>query len=450
MAQRLTKIDTIGLGFMTFAFFLGAGNIIFPPLEGQHAGSNVLFTMIGFLITAVGLPLISIIAVARAGGGLPSMTTDLPKGTGTFASVLLFIIIGPAFAAPRTGLVAYEMAVKPLWSTSENYFTVFGAQLDMNQAIVTSLFFLVTLAFSWSRGKLIDNIGKILTPILFLLLVGLAIGVVVAPQGNVTAPIDRYQDMAFSNGFLAGYNTMDTFAALMFGILLVDILKGKGITEPKACFKYLTIAGIIAATGLAFVYISLFWLGATSSTLVPQAENGVVVLTAYVYALFGVSGQWILSCVVLLACLTTAVGLVSACSDYFSTLTPLRYRHWVVVLSIICAIVANVGLNRLISLSIPILLALYPLAIVLVILTFIRQWLPNPKWGFRLVMFVALLCSLVDGIRGAGLESIIIFKSLLDWQIINMPLVAEGMAWVLPSFIAIIVVFFLPKRQRTR
>ncbi|AWH89798.1 branched-chain amino acid transport system II carrier protein [Limnobaculum parvum] len=451
MNQRLSRADTIGLGLMTFAFFLGAGNIIFPPLEGQLAGTNVLYAMFGFLLTAVGLPLVSIIAVARVGGGLPSMTTDLPRGTGTFAAVLLFIIIGPAFATPRTGLVAYEMAIKPLIGTLEDNQLALSTNiiLDKTQAIITSLFFVITLVFSWSRGKLIDNIGKILTPALFLLLICLAIGVIVAPQGTLSDPAASYQDNSFTKGFIGGYNTMDTFAALMFGMLLVDVLRGKGVTEPKATYKYLVIAGVIAAAGLAFVYISLFWLGATSSTVAPGAANGGVVLAAYVQALFGQPGQWILSGVVLLACLTTAVGLVSACADYFATLTPLRYRQWVILLCIICALVANVGLSQLIALSVPVLLALYPLTIALVALTFIRPWLPNPKYAFRTVMFVALIFSLLDGMRGiASLQNVGWIKSLLDAQTEYMPLAAQGMAWVLPTAIVMLLVFLIPGNKK--
>ncbi|MCE9920652.1 branched-chain amino acid transport system II carrier protein, partial [Hafnia paralvei] len=175
-----------------------------------------------------------------------------------------------------------------------------------------------------------------------------------------------------------------------------------------------------------------------------------VVLAAYVKALFGQPGQWILSLVVMLACLTTAVGLVSACADYFSTLTPLSYRHWVIVLCLICAVVANVGLSRLIALSVPVLMALYPLAIALVALTFVRRWLRNPVLGYRLVMLVALLCSLLDGARAAGVESIGWLARLLDWQMAAMPLAAEGMAWVLPTFIMLVLAFFLPAKSRNQ
>ncbi|MDF5643072.1 branched-chain amino acid transport system II carrier protein, partial [Vibrio parahaemolyticus] len=168
-----------------------------------------------------------------------------------------------------------------------------------------------------------------------------------------------------------------------FGMLMVDALRGKGITERSATTKYLIYAGCIAAAGLAFVYISLFYLGATSATVAAGADNGGLVLSQYVQALFGPYGQIVLSVIVLLACLTTAIGLISACSDFFSSKTPLSYKQWVLINGSVCALVANVGLAQLISLSVPVLFALYPVAIALVALTFVRSKLPNPRFAYR-------------------------------------------------------------------
>ncbi|MGL4455184.1 MAG: branched-chain amino acid transport system II carrier protein [Plesiomonas sp.] len=428
MKQALRWQDVMGLGMMTFAFFLGAGNIIFPPLAGQLAGDHSLYATLGFLATAVGLPLISIIAVARAGGGLPDMTRDLPAGFGTFASVLLFIVIGPAFAAPRTGLVAYEMAMKPYFSAPDG----------TTQMLMTAGFFALAMMLSWSRGALIDSIGKVMTPILFLLLAVLAVAVVVAPQGVVEAAQGDYIHSPFTKGFLDGYNTMDTFAALMFGMLIVDVIRSKGITDSKVTCKYLIIAGLIAAAGLAFVYISLFRLGATSASIAGGLDNGGAIFAAYVQALFGQPGQWILSTVVILACMTTAVGLISACSDYFSSLTSFSYRQWVIALGVTCAVVANVGLSTLISLSVPVLYALYPLAVGLVMLTFARPWLKNPALGYRLVLSVALVFSLMDAAVAAGAN-----LSVMNF----LPLFDKSMAWVLPTLIALAIALMLPSRE---
>lgn len=424
MKQKLKFTDIVAVGFMLFAFFLGAGNIIFPPLAGQEAGVNLYPAMIGFLLTAVGLPLITIIAIAVAGGTWEHLTNELPKKAATLIAVLIFIIIGPAFAAPRTGLVAYEMTAKP--------FIADASQLHL--IIFSVVFFAIAMFFSWSQGKLIDLIGKILTPVLFIALIVLALGVMFEPQGAIEAARNEYISQPLSKGFLEGYNTMDTFGSLMFGMLIIDALRKKGITDSKVATKYLVITGFIAAAGLAFVYVSLFFLGATSSSVAPNADGGAIILTQYVSAMFGPYGQLVLSVIVLLACLTTAIGLISACSDYFSSMTKISYQSWVLINGIACAIVANIGLTQLIELSVPVLFALYPVAIMLVVLTFTKSWFKNPQALYRVVVSVALFFALIDGAKAAGLNT-----SALDF----LPLYNIGMAWVLPSFAAMIVMFFV-------
>lgn len=428
MNQTLKFTDIIAVGFMLFAFFLGAGNIIFPPLAGQLAGENLMPAMMGFLLTAVGLPLLTIIAIAVAGGSWEHLTKDLPKRGATIMAVLIFIIIGPAFAAPRTGLVAYEMAVKP--------FFVDAAQAHLT--IFSVLFFAVAMFFAWSQGKLIDIIGKVLTPVLFIGLIILALAVFIDPQGQMIAAQGEYLTHPLQKGFLEGYNTMDTFGSLMFGVLIVDALRQKGITEQKATSKYLISAACIAAAGLAFVYISLFYLGATSASVAAGADNGGVVLSLYVQSLFGPYGQVVLSVIVLLACLTTAIGLISACSDFFSSLTPLPYKAWVIINGVACATVANVGLSQLIALSVPVLFALYPVAIALVALTFVRSRLPNPQAAYRVVILVSLLFALIDAAKVAGID-----VSALSM----LPLFDIGMGWLLPTVVAMITMFFVGKQN---
>ncbi|WP_342607561.1 branched-chain amino acid transport system II carrier protein [Vibrio tritonius] len=424
MNQRLKLTDIIALGFMLFAFFLGAGNIIFPPLAGQLAGQNLLPSMGGFLLTAVGLPLSGIIAVAIAGGSWEHLTKDLPKKVSTIMASLIFIIIGPAFAAPRTGLVAYEMAVKPL----------IHAPSSTTLAIFSVVFFAIAMFFSWSRGRLIDMIGKLLTPVLFLCLAILAVSVFIAPQGDIMPAQQAYATAPFTTGFFEGYNTMDTFASLMFGILVVEGLRSKGITEEKATTKYLISAALIAAAGLAFVYISLFYLGATSFSIAAGSDNGGEILSIYIQALFGNYGQFVLSVIVTLACLTTAIGLLSSVSDYFSGITRLSYHYWVVIIGVICAIVANVGLSQLISLSVPVLFALYPVAIALVILAFVRNKLPNPTLSYRVVLLVSLMFALIDAAKIVGLD--VSFFNFL-------PLFSDGMGWVLPTLATLLAMFFV-------
>ena len=431
MNKSLSTFDIMGLGFMTFAFFLGAGNIIFPPLAGFLAGEHLPSAMSGFLLTAVGLPLVTLIAAAMAGGGLPTMGRYLPPVVVTIMATAIFIIIGPAFAAPRTGLEAYEMGLKPfLANPTQTTLTLY-----------TVVFFGVVLLLSLNQGRLLDAVGKILTPILLLLLIGLAIAVFMNPQGTQPPVNEVYMAQPFVKGFIEGYNTMDTFAALMFGMLILDVLRQKGVTEKRAQSRYLMIAALIAAAGLGFVYISLFILGGTSLGVVDSATNGGEIISAYVLSLFGTPGLWILAAIVTLACLTTAVGLVSACADYFFRLTSkFGYRRWVVIMALACTLVANVGLNTLITVSIPVLVAFYPVAVALVLATYLQPLMRGPVLAYRLILSVALFFGLIDGLQAAGVD-----MSIFHW----LPMFDIGMAWVIPTVVASIIGLAItaPKRK---
>ncbi|RCU51829.1 branched-chain amino acid transport system II carrier protein [Corallincola holothuriorum] len=435
--KQLSTTDIFALGFMTFAFFLGAGNIIFPPLAGQQAGTEFVPAMAGFLFTAVGLPLLTLLACAKAGGGLPRMTRLLPKGVGIAITLAIFIVIGPAFATPRTSLVAFEMGFKPFLSSAEPQ-----AWVLLTYSIG---FFIVAASLALHRGNLIDYIGKVLTPVLILLLLVLSVTVLMNPLGDAVAPVGDYVSQPFTKGFLEGYNTMDTFGALMFGMLIVDVLRKKEISDVKLQTRYLIFASIIAASGLAFVYMSLFYLGVTSNDVAPNAANGGEVFARYVQAMFGGPGKLILAAVVTLACLTTAVGLISACADYFNRLwQKVSYQGWVIIIAVLCAIVANVGLTQLIAVSVPVLFALYPVAIALVILNLLVDKLPNPKLAFYAVLSIALLMALLDAIKVTGLvedEGLAFAQAL--------PLFSYGLAWLLPVTVVLVGSFMMPKAAVT-
>ncbi len=422
MKQTMTRADLLGLGFMTFAFFLGAGNIIFPPMAGYLAGENMGFAMLGFLVTAVGLPLATILSIAFAGGGLLTMTRLLPTWAGVSIAIATYIIIGPAFATPRTGLVTYEMAVKPFIGSYDSQFMLTAFSV---------FYFALTLFLSLNQGKLLDAVGKILTPILVLLLAVLGIAVLVAPQGSVPSVAPEYMNHPVVKGLLEGYNTMDTFGALMFGMLIIDVLKSRGIDNVTQQTRYLAVASVIAASGLALVYIALFQLGGTAGGVMTNPQNGGELVAAYVAMLFGPMGSVVLAGIVGLACLTTSVGLTSACADFFHTLWPrFSYKQCATVIAVLCAIVANVGLTQLLVISIPVLVAIYPVAVALVAVTFMRNWFFNQTVAFRLVLSVALLFGCFDGIKAAGVD-----LNALSF----LPLFDLGLAWLLPTLAAIVV-----------
>ncbi|GAA0779787.1 MULTISPECIES: branched-chain amino acid transport system II carrier protein [Pseudomonadati] len=431
---KLSITDTFGLGFMAFAFFLGAGNLIFPPFAGFLAGENMSLAMLGFLLTAVGMPLIGLIAVAKANGKIMAY---LPPFAATALAIAIYIIIGPAFAAPRTSLVAFEIGARPFIANPDAVVMIAGQSVNIAQLIFTLVFFSIVMLMSLFPGKLLDNVGKVLTPILISLLVALAMSVLFLSGSDIGAPSGEYLSSPLSKGIIEGYNTMDTLASIMFGMLIIDLLRKKGIENAADQTKYLIRAAIIAASGLAFVYISLFFLGASAGDLATGASNGGAILTNYVDHHFGLLGIIMLSAVVGLACLTTAIGLVTACSEFFNELLPkISYQHFVIFFSVVCATVANVGLSQLISISIPVLMTIYPVAIALVLITLITPKFARPAFSQRLVLSIALAFGILDGLKTAG----------VDMSAFNfLPLHAEGMAWLLPTAIVTIVCLFLPK-----
>ncbi len=420
--NRLKGFDLLALGFMTFALFLGAGNIIFPPSAGMAAGEFIWRAALGFLLTGVGLPLLTVVALARVGGGMDRLTAPLGKFAGTVLAVAVYLAIGPLFATPRTAVVSFEMGIAP-----------FSGNSGMPLFIYTLVFFAAMLFLVLNPGQLVNRIGKFITPVLLAALLVLGGAEIFAPAGEVGAVNESYRGAPLIKGFLEGYLTMDTLGALVFGIVIATAIRDRGVTEPALVTRYSMIAGVIAAIGLSLVYLALFYLGATSQGIAGGAENGVQILTTYVQHTFGTPGSLLLAVVITLACLTTAVGLTTACGEFFSALLPVSYRSVVIVFALFSLLVANQGLTQLISVSVPVLVGLYPLAIVLVALSLLdRFWLSSSR-VFVPVMAVTLVFGVVDGLAAAGLGS---WVPALFTQ---LPLADQSMGWLVPVLVMLVL-----------
>jgi LIVCS family branched-chain amino acid:cation transporter len=278
---------------------------------------------------------------------------------------------------------------------------------------------------------LVDRIGKFITPVLLAALLVLGGAALLMPAGEIGQTSADYQDTPFVQGFLQGYLTMDTLGALVFGIVIATAIRDHGVTDSKLVTRYSVIAGLIAAVGLSLVYLALFYLGATSQGIAGEAQNGVQILTAYVQHTFGTPGSLLLAVVITLACLTTAVGLLTACGEFFSGLLGVSYRIVVLVFGLFSLVVANQGLTQLISFSIPVLVGLYPLAIVLVALSLLDDFWRSSARVFRPVMAVALVFGVVDGIAAAGGSELIpsFFSAL--------PMADQSLGWLIPVLLTL-------------
>lgn len=437
MDSRKSTSTTLAIGFMLFALFFGAGNLIFPVLMGQMSGTNVWQSTLGFIVTGVGLPLLGVLAIGFSGkNDLYSMAKNVHPIFAIIFTTVLYLAIGPLFAMPRTGTVSFEIGVKPLIGNMNG---------TMAMAIFTVIFFAITCFFALRPGRIIDIVGKLLTPILLIFIALLILVALFNPMGSLTTPAENYTEYAFFTGFQEGYLTMDTLASFVFGIIIINAVRSTGIYSKKEMMTSVMKSAFIAAGLLAVIYAGLAYLGASSVEAIGVFDNGGAILAAVSHYYFGSYGSLVLGLVVLVACLTTSIGLVTACAAYFNTLLPkVSYKTFVIVLSVFSAMVANVGLANLVAISVPVLTAIYPLAICLIFLTFMHNAFKGLSEVYICSLGLTFIVSLFDGLNAAGVH-IEAINSLFAY----LPLSSVGLGWIAPAVLGAIIGYPLGMMKQT-
>ncbi|WP_339251099.1 branched-chain amino acid transport system II carrier protein [Sporosarcina sp. FSL W8-0480] len=438
MQKKLSFSSYLAIGVMLFALFFGAGNLIFPAQLGQYAGDNLWPATIGFLITGAGLPLLGVLAMGFSGSrNLQELASRVHPIYGLLFTSILYLTIGPFFAAPRTGAVAYEIGIAT--SIPEEY-TKIGLLL------FTLIFFGITLWLSLNPAKIVDRVGKLMSPIIIILLLVLLVVAFLNPIGEFQSPVDAYAEGAFVKGLTEGYNTMDALASLVFGIIVIKVLRSYGVRNKMQIFSATVKTGVVASGILALIYVGIAYLGATTAEKFGLFETGGPVLSEAASYYFGTIGTVLLAVVIILACLTTSIGLITACGEYFNTIIPkVGYKTFVTGFTVFCFIVSNFGLANIITYSIPVLMLLYPLAVVLMLLTF-----TSPLFGHARIVYVgatatALLISLFDGIKTLystlGYEKTewpSYLKSIDSFYSSILPFYSDGLGWILPVLVVMI------------
>jgi LIVCS family branched-chain amino acid:cation transporter len=410
------------VGLMLFALFFGAGNLIFPPLLGIQSGRSFWPAIIGFIITGVGLPILAVAAVALSKNGILSIAEKVHPRFGIMFAIAIYLVIGPFFAIPRGANVAFEMGVKPFLSNEAGELSLF---------IFSVIFFVIVFWLSLNPSKMVDRIGELLTPLLLAAIAILCVAGILKLNGSIQPTSNEYAHAPLAKGFMEGYLTMDAIAALAFGIVVVNALQERGIQKGKKMVAMTTKAGAIAGAGLALVYIGTGYIGVKMSSH-GSFENGGEILSSAANLLFGVGGKVLLGIIVALAVLTTCIGLVVACAQFFSGHFPtISYKGFVVLITIISFLIANIGLNQIISISVPILTMIYPLAIVFVVLSFMDHYSKGvSNQVYQGAIFFTAIFSLYDGLKAFGLEWEWLTQAL-SW----IPLFSVGLGWILPSIL---------------
>lgn len=349
----------IATAFMLFSMFFGAGNLIFPPMLGASAGENFPQAIMGFIIGGVFLPALTIIAVAVSGSDVSDLSHRAGKVFGWFFPILVYLSIGAFYGLPRMGTVAYTTAFVP----------ISGVDSFLATVVFNVAFFGIALGLAWHSSRILDSVGRVLTPVLLLFLGTLILRVLTTLEPNTHAGAPEFVETPVISGLLQGYLTMDSIAALAFGIIVIRALRQNGHVPEERIVSQTSVAAIIAAALLTIVYLGLGSIG----RFIPNPEsyeNGAVLLTDAAALTMGDMGRIVFGLTVLAACLTTAVGLLAACSGFFNRLIPaVPYRAWLIIFASITFVFSILGLKILLDIAGPLIGFLYPIGITLIILT---------------------------------------------------------------------------------
>ncbi|MBU3199140.1 branched-chain amino acid transport system II carrier protein [Clostridium estertheticum] len=404
------------IGFALFAMFFGAGNLIFPPFLGKAAGSAYFTSITGFLITGVGLPLIGIIACAKINGTYEKMANRVGKKFAVITSVALILVIGPLLAIPRTAATTFELGIHPLFPS-------------VSQNIIVILYFLIALAFVLKPSSIIDNVGKILTPALLLMLAIIIFKGIIDPIGPI---VNTSYKNGFSKALIEGYQTMDVMASVIFAGIIISSVKAKGYKNAKDIMKMTIKSAIVAVTGLAFVYGGLMYLGTQTSTLFPKNIARTTLVTELVKLDLGSIGSVVLSLCVALACLTTAIGLLASGAEFFANLSKnkLSYKTAAIIMAVVSGLIATNDVDSIVTFAGPVLQILYPIVIVLIIITLLGDKVKNNK-VVAITIYTTLIISILDTINAVYAGSIGFIKFI--------PLASAGFSWLIPTLLAFVI-----------
>lgn len=426
--KKLSRSQFLQVSVMLFGLFFGAGNLIFPPLLGNQAGTYTFISLLAFCVTAVIFPVMGAIVVGKT-EGLTNLSNRVSPLFSVVFTTAIYLSIGPGLGIPRAGSVPFEMAIAP--------YVPEGFNINLARFIYTLVFFSLALIICLKPNKLVKRVGKYLTPALLLMIVFMFLKVMTMDK-NIGSPVGEYNNSPIVKGFLEGYNTMDAVAALNFGFVIAQAVRRLGIKDKNEVTNYTIKAGFVAGGVLFLVYAMLASVGMIGSSKLVGAKNGAVVLTYAVKSVFGNFGIVLLAAIFTLACLTTCVGLITSGGEYFETLFnhKLSYRKWVLVWTLFSFLMANFGLNKLLEFSVPLLTVIYPVALVLIVMGISHDLVKYSKESYMFAAFVSVFLPLVEVLN----KSFGINLGFLTRLVEYLPLYKEGLSWLLPTFFVLVIV----------
>lgn len=422
-AGRLTSRQSLFVGVTLFSMFFGAGNLIIPPLLGLQAGEAVVPAMAGFLVTGIGLPMLGIIAVGLVGTIRDLVSRVHPLFARVFVAAI-YLAIGPCLAIPRTSSTSFEM-FEPLLPA--------GISIEAARLVFSVVFFAVAYLLAMHPSALTRLLGRITGPALIALLVFVIGAALFDPAPALQAAQGAYVSAPAMSGFLTGYQTMDLLASLTFGIIIATNIRELGVTDDAGLTREVSRAGIFAGLLMGLVYCGLALVGVGIAPDMPGATNGAEILVASAGRHFGVVGTAIVAAIFLLACLNVCIGLISCCGTYFSGEFPrVPYRMWALGFAVFSCVVSNFGLDAILTFSVPLLNAMYPMAIVLVIMGMMYKGCDLVPCSWPWVVGLTSIVSVATAVRDAFFAG--------AWLPFDaLPFADLGMNWVVPALVGMVL-----------
>ena len=447
MKRDLTLKETVVITSMLFGMFFGAGNLIFPAKVGLDAGSNMWSAFAGVFVTAVGIPMLAVVGLGLSRSeGVVELSQRVSRKYSLFFCTLLYLTIGPLFAIPRCASTAFSVGAVNLLPQA-------GARLYL--ALFSLVFFAVVLYFSLKPGGIMTWIGKWLNPVFLVFLAVLVIAALAKPISSISAvtPAESYASSgsAFFRGFLEGYNTLDALAGLAFGIVVIDVVRKNGISQPERVAVNTAKAGIFSCLFMGLIYLFITLICAQSAPVCAGADNGGTVLGTIANHYFRSAGSVLMTLIVTFACLKTAIGLVTSCSKAFVDMFPKGpgYTVWAVVFSLVSFGIANFGLTTIVSWCVPVLMFLYPLAITLILLSLSGKFIGANPTVYRTTTAFTLIAAVFDmiGTVSGMIPGSRVLAGLKAFAGNVLPLYDLGLGWILPAAIGFLVGLFLRKKK---
>ena len=425
MNGKIFRKGTI-VGFALFSTFFGAGNLIFPPGIGIASGTQWLSGAIGLFVSGILLPVIAVIAVNNSGGNIKNVLN--PVSSWFYNLFYIAMIMGLAMTStmPKLAATTHEMGIKALTSA-------------VPMPVTVGIFFVVVFLLAKNSNDVVNKLGKYLTPALLIALLVIVAAAVIKPLGT---PAVTGIERPFIDALMTGYNTGDLTLGLMCASLFFNALRDGELKENEIN-KGIYVTALVAIAGLTIIYTGLLYLGATGTVYTSPDMSMATVLIVLVEQLLGKAGSGVLAVIVILACLTTGIGIATIAGEFVEELTKgkIKYTAWLIVVCIVGGALGVLGVNRIVGYASFMFMVIYPVCIVITFLGLVKPFLPNDG-PFKGGVLMAFIFSFMETLLSTGVE-VSIFRTTINM----MPLKDYGFAWFVPAVIGAVVGTFIVKTK---